>query len=214
MELWSEIITEKSYDLLLELKKNVDFVLIGGWANWLYSQTAKSKDIDIYINFNDLFKLQNFFINKGISVNYNRKLNKYEIKTEEIDIDIYTPDHCNLIISCKEVFNKSLFKDVSGFKVVIPEVLLILKLDAEKQRHGTIKGFKDRIDILSLLYKTKFDISLLAGLAKEHKVDLKGIKEIITKSSKEYSYFFQKAENLRELKKLKLWLIKEMKIFF
>lgn len=211
MELWNEIITEKSYNLLIELKKITNFVLIGGWASWLYSQTAKSKDIDIYINFDDFFKLQNFFINKGIAINFNRKLNKYEIKTEEIDIDIYTPDHCNLIISCKEVFNKKMFKNVNGFDVVLPEVLLLLKLDAEKERHDTIKGFKDRIDILSLVYKTRLDKSLLSKLSTEYKVDLKIIREIITKSSKEYSYFFTKSENLRELKKLKIELIEKIK---
>jgi len=211
MELWNEIITEKSYNLLIELKKITKFVLIGGWASWLYSQSAKSKDIDIYINFDDFFKLQNFFINKGIAVNFNRRLNKYEIKTEEIDIDIYTPDHCNLIISCKEVFNKKMFKNVNGFDVVLPEVLLLLKLDAEKERHNTIKGFKDRIDILSLIYRTELDKDLLSKLSIEYKVDLKIIKETITKSSKEYSYFFTKSENLRELKKLKLSLVKKIR---
>ncbi len=211
MELWNEIITEKSYNLLLELKKIGNFVLIGGWANWIYSQTAKSKDIDIYINFDDFFKLQNFFLNKGIFVSFNRKLNKYEAKAEEIDIDIYTPNHCNLIIPCNDVFKKKIFKQFGGFQVIIPEALLLLKLDAEKQRHGTIKGFKDRIDILSLLYKVRFDKALLYGLSKKYKVDLKTIKEIIIKSSREYSYFFQKSEDLRELKKLKLELLNKIK---
>lgn len=214
MELWNEIVTEKSYNLLLELKKTSKFVLIGGWANWLYSQTAKSKDIDIYINFSDFFKLQNFFVSKGISINLNRKLNKYEVKTEEVDIDIYTPDHCNLIISCKDVFNKKMFKEINGFGVVLPEVLLILKLNAEIQRHETIKGFKDRIDILSLLQKVKFDKNLLFKLSKEYGVDLGLIRQIIKESSKEYSYFFQDSGNIRELKKFKVSLLKEMQPLF
>jgi len=29
----------------------MDFVLIGGWAVWLYTSSVKSKDIDIYVNF-------------------------------------------------------------------------------------------------------------------------------------------------------------------
>ena len=153
MELWNEAIVEKSQNMLTELKKIGKFVLIGGWAVWLYTQTVKSKEIDIYINYNDFFQLQNFFMNKGISINFNPKLKKYEMKIDEIDVDIYTPDKCNLIISCKDVFEKKLFKKSDGFVVIIPEALLILKLGAEKQRHETIKGFKDRIDILSLLYK-------------------------------------------------------------
>lgn len=208
MELWNDILTEKSQNMLFELKKISNFVLIGGWAIWLYTRTVKSKDIDIYINFDDFFKLQNFFLSKGITINLNQKLNKYEVKTEEVDIDIYTPHHCNLIISCKDVFLKKWFKNIDNFKVVIPEVLLILKIDSEEKRHETIKGFKDRIDILSLLYKVKLNKELLNNLAKQYNVNLKRLKEIIIKSSKEYSYFFPEAENLRELKKLKRELFK------
>lgn len=212
MELWNEIVTEKSQILLFELKKIVNFVLIGGWAVWLYSQSLKSKDIDIYIDFNDFFKLQNFFVNKGIAVNLNSKLNKYEIKLEEIDIDVYTSDHCSLIIPCKDVFKKKLFKEVQGFEVITPEALLILKLNAEKQRHESIKGFKDRVDILCLLHVAEFNKMLLKQLSAEYKFDLNALRNIVVESGKEYSYFFNKAENLRELKKLKLELLKKVKI--
>src|SRR3989344_6551729 len=196
MELWNEEIVKKSEDILLELKNNTDFVLIGGWSIWLYAQTVKSKDIDIYMDFKDFFILQNFLINKGLSINFNPKLNKYECKTSELDIDIYTPDHCNLIIPCKDVFNKKLWKIVGGLKTIIPEVLLILKLDSEKNRHETIKGFKDRIDILSLVSRVEINKELLSQLCKDYNFNLSNLKNIITKSSMEYSYFFQQAENL------------------
>jgi len=211
MELWNEIITEKSQNMLFELKKIANFVLIGGWAIWLYSQAAKSKDIDIYINFDDFFKLQNFFVNQGITISLNQKLNKYEAKFGEIDIDIYTPHYCNLIISCKDVFKKKWFKSIDGFKAVIPEVLLILKIDAEEKRHETIKGFKDRIDILSILCKTKINKELLNNLAKQYNLDLKRLEDIIKQSKKEYSYFFPEAENLKKLKELKKELLKKIK---
>ena len=209
MEIWNEEIVKKSEDILLELKNNADFVLIGGWSIWLYAQTVKSKDIDIYIDFKDFFILQNFLINKGLSINFNPKLNKYECKTSELDIDIYTPDHCNLIIPCKDVFNKKLWKIVGGLKTIIPEVLLILKLDSEKNRHETIKGFKDRIDILSLVSRVEINKELLSQLCKDYNFNLSNLKNIITKSSMEYSYFFQQAENLRELKKFKIELLKK-----
>ncbi|MCX6748419.1 MAG: hypothetical protein NT076_02340 [Candidatus Pacearchaeota archaeon] len=209
MELWNEIITEKSQNLVFELKRISNFVLIGGWAIWLYSRALKSKDIDIYINFDDFFKLQNFFAERSITINFNQKLNKYEAKVGEIDIDICTPHHCNLRISCKEVFEKNLFKNVEGFKVVIPEILLLLKIDAEEKRHETIKGFKDRVDILSLLYKISLDKDLLNKLSNEYKIDIKRLKEIILKSSKEYSYFFPEAENFAKLKKFKMELLKK-----
>ena len=211
MELWNDIITEKSQNLLFDLKKITDFILIGGWAVWLYSKTSKSKDIDIYINFNDFFKLQNLLMSKGISIDLNKKLNKYEAKLEEIDIDIYTPHHCNLVVPCKDVFKQKWFKNVDNFKVIIPEVLLILKIKAEEDRHETIKGFKDRIDILSILHKTKINKEMLKSLAEQYKINLERLIEIITKSSKEYSYFFSEADNLKALKKLKIELIKNVK---
>ncbi|MBI2628858.1 hypothetical protein HYW74_02145 [Candidatus Pacearchaeota archaeon] len=107
-----------------------------------------------------------------------------------------------------------MFKEINGFGVVLPEVLLILKLNAEIQRHETIKGFKDRIDILSLLQKVKFDKNLLFKLSKEYGVDLGLIRQIIKESSKEYSYFFQDSGNIRELKKFKVSLLKEMQPLF
>jgi len=211
MELWNDIITEKSQSLLFELKKISDFVLIGGWAVWLYTRAAKSKDIDIFIDFEDFFKLQKFFIEKGISTDLNQKLNKYEIKLGEIDIDIYTPHHCSLIVPCKEIFSKKWFKTIDSFKVVIPEVLLILKIYCEEKRHETIKGFKDRIDLLSILYTTKIDKELLKSLSKEYAVSLNNLVDIITKSSKEYSYFYPESGNLKKLKELKRELIKNVR---
>ncbi len=210
MELWNDVITAKSQSLLFDLKKEADFVVIGGWAEWLYSHAAKSKDIDIFINFDDFFKMQNLFAGRGIQVNLNEKLNKYEAKVGEIDIDIYTPHHCNLIISCKDVFEKKWFKRVEQFNIIIPEVFLILKMNAETNRHGTIKGFKDRIDILSVLHKTEINSELLKSLVRKYNIGLEKLKEVITKSSKEYLYFFDKAENLKELKKLKAELLKKI----
>ena len=50
-EFWHNLITEKSFGLLQNLRKQFDFILIGGWAVYLYTQSLKSKDIDIYIPF-------------------------------------------------------------------------------------------------------------------------------------------------------------------
>ena len=208
MELWNEIITEKSQRILFELKKEFNFIIIGGWACWFYTKTIKSKDLDLYINFDDFFALQSAFLKHGITITLNQKLNKYEAVLDEIAIYIYTPHHCNLIIPCKDVFKNKWFKKQNGFKVIAPELLLILKLEAEKQRTGTIKGFKDRIDILSLISRIKIDKNFLIKLANSYKVDIKRINSIIKNSLKEYEYFFPEAKNLRALKKLKQELLK------
>jgi len=212
MEFWNDIIADKSKDILFELRKNINFVLIGGWAVWLYTQTTKSKDIDIYIDFTDFFKLQNFFISKGIGVGFNSKLNKYEAKIGEVDIDIYTPDHCNLIVNCKDVFRNKLFKRFEGFNIILPEALLLLKLNAEKERSMTIKGFKDRVDILSLIYCVKFNEKLLIKQAKEYNIDLNALRNIIKMCEKEYSYFFDDTKDLCKLKKLKIELLKKIAV--
>lgn len=47
MEFWDESVTEKSWIKLLELKKEVAFILIGGWAIYEYTNLQKSKDIDV-----------------------------------------------------------------------------------------------------------------------------------------------------------------------
>ncbi len=59
-------IYEKSFSVLKKLtlaqkKYNFSFVLIGGWAVWVYNRYLKSKDVDIIIKPEDFFKLKNFF---------------------------------------------------------------------------------------------------------------------------------------------------------
>ena len=51
MAYYHDIITQKSWEELKTLNKKVKFVLIGGWATYLYTKELKSKDIDILINF-------------------------------------------------------------------------------------------------------------------------------------------------------------------
>jgi len=53
-EFWHNLITEKSFHLLQEFKKDFDFVLIGGWAVYLYTDSLKSKDIDIIVDLETL----------------------------------------------------------------------------------------------------------------------------------------------------------------
>ena len=50
MEFWNSLLTEKSQKLLMQLKNQpIKFILIGGWAVWLYTKQQKSKDIDIVL---------------------------------------------------------------------------------------------------------------------------------------------------------------------
>lgn len=76
MQYYHKLVTDKSYQFLQNLKRSYEFVLIGGWAVYLYTQALKSKDIDIIVDYKELAKLkENFDVFK------NDRLKKYEIKT-------------------------------------------------------------------------------------------------------------------------------------
>lgn len=144
MRYWHNLITEKSFKVLKELKRRYKFVLIGGWAVFLYTRGLKSKDIDIIVDFDTLAKLKN-----ELEVFKNERLKKYEAKKENVDIDIYVPFFSSPGLPAEEIQKLALSKE--GFLVPPPEVLLILKQETLKSRRGSVKGEKDRLDILSLL---------------------------------------------------------------
>lgn len=146
MEFWNESITEKSYRILYELNKKYEFTLIGGWALWLYTGVLKSKDIGIIVDYNTLLTLKREYPH----IKRNDRLRKYEIKIDEVSVGMYVPHYSDLVIPPEDILEKYT-TNVQGFNVPIPEVLLILKQQAGIQRNGTIKGLKDKVDILSLL---------------------------------------------------------------
>ena len=83
---YQEMVTQKSWQILQNLKKQVAFILIGGWAVFLYTNSLKSKDIDVIIDYGQLEDLK-----RTGNVYKNERLRKYEIKREGVDIDIYLP---------------------------------------------------------------------------------------------------------------------------
>ena len=148
MEFYHEIITEKSFKILQDLKRQFDFILIGGLV--FICPNLKSKDIDIIVDYSQLAKLK-----RTLDVSKNERLKKYEAKIEEVDIDIYLPHYSNIGFPVEEIKNYS--QSVEGFKVPLPEVLLILKTYVWSQRKNTSKGKKDLIDIFSILSKDIID---------------------------------------------------------
>ncbi|MEM3875888.1 MAG: DUF6036 family nucleotidyltransferase [Candidatus Micrarchaeaceae archaeon] len=165
MEFWNDEIVNKSWDKLIELKKEINFVLIGGWAVYLYTKLHKSKDIDIVIDYSSLRQLQvNYILNK------NERLKRYEIKMNDgFDIDIYVPNYSRLVIPINDIISTSTMRE--GFNVPKPEVLVLLKLSAFINRAQSIKGSKDSIDILGLIFYADIDFKLLKNLIKEYKLE-------------------------------------------
>ncbi len=175
MEFWNSLLTEKSWRIMQELKKeNFRFIVIGGWAAYLWTRQHKSKDIDVILpNIKDLDILKQKYI-----LRKNDNLKKYEVKFEEIDLDIYVPYYSQLTISLENIETSK----VEGFEVVTPEILLILKQGAEFNRSESVKGQKDRIDIMTLLCYSGVNFKKYNELLEKNKLKSyhQRLKEIIT----------------------------------
>jgi hypothetical protein len=149
-EFYHSLITDASFKLLQNIKRKFDFVLIGGWAVFLYTKALKSKDIDIIVDYDQLDKIR-----KEFDVFKNERLKKYEAKTGETDIDIYLPHFSDIGIPVEKIMKNT--QMIEGFLMPIPEILLILKIYCFSSRKGSVKGNKDLIDIFSILSEDIID---------------------------------------------------------
>jgi len=203
MEVWNARAIERSERVLRKLRELCDFVLIGGWAVYFWTRAVKSIDIDIYMDFSDFFFLQSKLLEMGTKLKINRKLKKYEVQIDEVEVDIYTPSMCGLIVPCKDVLENNWFKVIANFKVILPEPLLLLKLQAESERKSSIKGFKDRCDLIALLL-LDLDLEFLSRLFKAYgKEYAKRLLEIVKEGKEEYNYAAKAKLSPRKLKTLK-----------
>ncbi len=166
MDYWSETVTRKSWEVLIQLTGiPLRFVLIGGWAAYLWSRTQKSKDVDIVLEDNAGLAV----LKERFELKKNDRLRKYEIVIGEIDVDIYLPYYSRLALPCEELLGHATV--IEGIHVVRPEALLILKQGAELARSSSPKGMKDRIDIMALLTSAGVDWKAYAALVSKHRLD-------------------------------------------
>lgn len=174
---YQDLVTQQSWQILQNLKKHISFILIGGWAVYLYTNGLKSKDIDIIIDYAELQKLK-----KSNEFYKNARLKKYEIKNEGIDIDIYLPYFSQIGLPVEELMSHT--TSVQTFTILQKEALLITKIAAYKARKPSIKGQKDLVDIISLLMLNDFDFTFFNKLLKKYGVSEynKMIVEILKKT--------------------------------
>jgi hypothetical protein len=96
-----------------------------------------------------------------------------------------------LVIPCLDVFDRKLYSVIEGFKVTIPEVLLLLKAQAAQDRWHAEKGLKDRVDIISLLKYADVKPDVLKQMLTQYDMQhalRDAIKRAISESRIEYRF--------------------------
>ena len=189
--MWREEVVERSWRVLGMLKGFADFVLIGGWGVYLWTRKLKSRDIDVYVDQKNFYKLQSELTQRGYALKRNVRLMEFEALIGDVEVDIYTPFVSKLVIPCLDVFDRKLYSVIEGFKVTIPEVLLLLKAQAAQDRWHAEKGLKDRVDIISLLKYADVKPDVLKQMLTQY--DMKhalrdAIKRAISESRIEYRF--------------------------
>jgi hypothetical protein len=181
VEFWHDVLIEKSWAVLLELGKRYEFILLGGWAVYLYTKALKSKDIDIIVDYNTLG-----LMGRELPLKKNERLRKYELLISDVEVEVYVPYFSNLGIPVEDV--AASIRVLEGFKVPTPEVLLILKQAAEVERAGSVKGLKDRIDILALLIYSEIDFNTYLSLVKKYSLSSyrERLKNLVETADREF----------------------------
>jgi hypothetical protein len=203
MEFWNDQATDRSWNALIELAKEYEFILIGGWACYFHTGTIKSKDVDIIVDFETLNRMKReFFLKK------NDILKKYEIVYDEISVDIYVPFYSDFVIPFDCIRGNTIKNH--GITIPKPEILLILKQQAEIQRKDSTKGQKDRVDILNLLIESTIDVRKYVLLVKEYGLReyVARLETIVKTSRNEYEYLG--ISNPRKIKLLKEKIMKTL----
>lgn len=201
-DFWHPLITEQSFEVLRELRKQFDFILIGGWAVYFYTHNLKSKDIDLIVDLATLGQLKQQF-----EVSKNERLKKYEIKINNVEVDIYVPYWSDLGLKVEEIMNNTV--SLGGFKVPAKEILLILKLVAYQQRKTSLKGRKDLVDIISLLSLTNFNWKIFKETLENNKLIYlnKELEEILLSNTR-IEELAMNSKKFSELKKRVLYLLR------
>lgn len=126
-------------------------VYIGGIAVYLHiinqekiaSLAEFTHDADFYISMADMSDLRDIE-----EVTPNRRLNKHQLIKSGFEFDIYTERYSSLIVPYDQV--KAYSEKYDSIAVACLEHLLVLKLEALRDRINSSKGSKDIKDILRI----------------------------------------------------------------
>ena len=126
-------------------------VYIGGIAVYLHAvnvaatrkYAAFTHDADFYISLADMADLRDLE-----EVTPNRRLSKHQLIKAGFEFDIYTERQSTLLVPFGAVFAAS--EVVEGVRLASLEHLLVLKLEAYRDRRASAKGSKDAEDVIRI----------------------------------------------------------------
>jgi hypothetical protein len=126
-------------------------VFIGGIAVYLHAINNPAArpfaefthDADFYISLSDMSDLRDIE-----ELTPNRRLNKHQLRKRGFEFDIYTERHAALIVPYDQVVAHSTVYD--PVRVACLEHLLVLKIEAFRDRGSSTKGQKDAKDIIRI----------------------------------------------------------------
>ena len=126
-------------------------IFIGGIAVYLHAINGDSTsglaefthDGDFYISLADMADLRDIE-----QVTANRRLSKHQLIKRGFEFDIYTERQSSLIVPYDQVAAYS--ETFDELRVACLEHLLVLKLEAYRDRRNSSKGQKDSKDIIRL----------------------------------------------------------------
>lgn len=204
MQYWTNEKTEKSLAALNRIAKEIDFVLIGGWAVYFYVRAQMSEDVDVAISYDSIEYFRKFGLKDYDGINV-----KYTVLDDGTVIDIFLEQYSDNDLPFPVQDIMSNYSVIGRIKVVSKEMLLLLKLWGYF-RFDEIKHRKDVIDVLTLLFYGDIDMEGVKKIADRYNIDHRrsdaaileyldkgqNLQKFITETPEEYSALKKKYKEL------------------
>jgi hypothetical protein len=205
-QFWNRENTEKSLALLGRLSKEIDFVLIGGWAVYMHTKAQRSEDVDIAIGYDSL----SYFSKYGIEEYEGLHIKHTNVEGTVVDLFIEEYADPDLPMPVRDILGN--YDTVTGIRVASSEVLVLLKLWGYF-RPDEVKRRKDIIDVVSLLFYANMDLEVVRRYISRYRIERRKstdamleyldtgetLWEFITDTKEEYARLKERAK--RDIKK-------------
>jgi hypothetical protein len=142
-------------------------VLIGGWATYLRTRTAKSHDIDVIVDHATLSQLSSKY---KLSPSTHVSGKKFELMLDGVEVDVY-PVYQSRLGRRLQVPVEALVthtERIGRARVLSAEAQFVAKMAALLDRPDSLPGEKDRLEMWALTSSDKpLDFSVVSGILKQ-----------------------------------------------